>query len=329
MGRLFILFTLVCCQFGVMGQPATEWQNRGKKYLIEGDYVAAISNLQSALAQDSSDLSVIKDLALAYNFQDEFAKTIQLFKPLIDSGKMDDQCVQLAGNAFKSLHQYDAFETLYKKALKDYPENGILYNELAELLWSLKDMNCITYWEKGIQNDPNYANNYYNACLFYNQKNEKIWPLIYGEIFVNLDPSGKKTPEMKEMLLNNYRQLFSQSALNSLAPSNNTFIQKFLGTIYKQHNVIADTVTTSTLTMLRTRFILDWFYDPTDAMPFYLFEYHKQLLEIGLFEAYNQWLFGSTEDLIKFQNWAQLHNTEYKAFVQFQQSKLFKITKRN
>jgi hypothetical protein len=186
-------------------------------------------------------------------------------------------------------------------------------------------MSCIQYWEKGIQNDPNYSKNYYNACLFYNNTNEKIWALLYGEIFINLDPQGKKTPEMKELLLNNYRYLFSKSALDSLAPSNNIFIQKLLANIYKQHSVIEEKVTASTLTMLRTRFILDWYYDTSEASSFQLFDYHKQLLEQGLFEAYNQWLFGSTDDLIKFQNWTQLHNTEYKAFIQFQQSKLFKI----
>jgi hypothetical protein len=48
--------------------------------------------------------------------------------------------------------------------------------------------------------DPNYSSNYYNACKFYYLTVDKVWSLIYGEIFVNLESYSKRTPEVKKIL---------------------------------------------------------------------------------------------------------------------------------
>jgi hypothetical protein len=48
-------------------------------------------------------------------------------------------------------------------------------------------------------------------------------------------------------------------------------------------------------------------------------------LQEGLFDAYNQWIFGSVQNLAGFQNWITTHSTEYGAFNSFQKNKPFKI----
>ena len=79
------------------------------------------------------------------------------------------------------------------------------------------------------------------------------------------------------------------------------------------------------LTMIRTRFILDWDEKYASKYPFRLFEYHRQLLKEGLFEAYNQWLFGSVQNLTAFQTWINTHADAYQQFVAFQQGRVFKM----
>ena len=76
--------------------------------------------------------------------------------------------------------------------------------------------------------------------------------------------------------------------------------------------------------MIRTRFILDWMNERKKPA-FKLFEYQKQLLQEGMFDAYNQWIFGSTQNLAGFQNWIAAHNDEYTLFSTFQKSRLFKM----
>jgi hypothetical protein len=54
---------------------------------------------------------------------------------------------------------------------------------------------------------------------------------------------------------------------------------------------------------------------------------HLKLLREGLFESYNQWLFGSSENLSAFQSWTQLHDQEYLEFIQHFKNNAFKPVK--
>ena len=49
-----------------------------------------------------------------------------------------------------------------------------------------------------------------------------------------------------------------------------------------------------------------------------------KLLREGMFESYNQWLFGSSENLSAFQSWTQLHSQEYAEFMQYFNTNSFK-----
>jgi hypothetical protein len=90
-------------------------------------------------------------------------------------------------------------------------------------------------------------------------------------------------------------------------------------------SVIQSGITTETLTMLRTRFILDWYDQYADRFPFRLFEHHRQLLREGMFDAYNQWIFEAAGNLASYEKWTRLNAEKYKEFSHFQKSKLFKV----
>ena len=77
--------------------------------------------------------------------------------------------------------------------------------------------------------------------------------------------------------------------------------------------------------MIRTRFILDWFATQAGRYPFRLFDYQQQLIKAGMFEAYNQWLFGTTENLAAYDNWTKTHPDAYASFTSFQKGRIFKI----
>jgi hypothetical protein len=62
-----------------------------------------------------------------------------------------------------------------------------------------------------------------------------------------------------------------------------------------------------------------------NPMPFKLFEYHTQLLREGLFEAYQQWLFGPSTNLTDFEQWTKTNQEAYQLFTQFQKNLLFKM----
>ncbi len=44
-----------------------------------------------------------------------------------------------------------------------------------------------------------------------------------------------------------------------------------------------------------------------------------------MFEAYNQWLFGTVENLSAYDNWIKAHADAHENFTAFQKNRVFKI----
>lgn len=291
----------------------------------QGDYSNAILVLNRALEQEPDNNELVKDLAFALFMQRNYVKALEVIKPLLDRKDADVQSYQIAGMIYKGKEDGNEAEKLYKKGLKKFPNNGVLYNEYGELLWFKQDYNAVRQWEKGIQVDPNYSGNYYNAAKYHYFTMDKVWSIIYGEIFVNMESYSRRTIEIKTVLLNSYKKLFSYADIMQNQNSKNEFTVAYLNTLNRHSSIASMGITPESLTMIRTRFVLDWDDKYASRFPFRLFEYHRQLLKEGLFEAYNQWLFGPIQNLTAFQNWINIHSEPYKDFNNFHRNRIFKM----
>ncbi len=298
-----------------------------KAFMRSGDFNNAIIVLNRALQQDSKNLEMQKDLAMTYYLKRDYQKALEVVKGIIDNGDADVVTFQIAGNIYKALEEVKECDKLYKKALKKFPKSGPLYSEYGELLLSAQDNAAIKQWEEGIKVDPAYSGNYYNAALFYANTKDKVWSLIYGEIFVNMESFGERGAAMKQLLLQGYKEkLFADADLLKEAEENKSeFAKSFLQGMTKQSSLANKGITTETLTMIRTRFILDWYVNNATKLPFRLFDYQRQLLSEGMFNAYNQWLFGPLENLAAYENWTKTHTEEYNGFNAFQKSRVFRM----
>ena len=291
----------------------------------QGDYSNAAVALNRALVQEPDNAEIIKDLAFALYMAKDNNKALEIIKPLLDKREATVQAFQVAGLIYRTKEDTIETEKLYKKALKKFPESGTLYNEYGEFLWNKQDINSIRQWEKGMEMDPNYISNYYNAAKYYYYNGEKTWALIYGEIFINMESYSRRTIEIKNLLLETYKKLLTDTDLMKNQNNKNPFIAAYLNTISRQSSIAPMGITPESLTILRTRFILDWDDKYASKLPFRLFEYHRQLLKDGLFEAYNQWLFGPIQNLTAFQNWTNKHTESYSEFTSFQRNHVFKL----
>ena len=291
----------------------------------QSDFANAVLVLNRAAQLEPNNLDVAKDLSLSYYMQRDNAKALEIIKPLLDREDADDQCYQIAGDIYKQLEQTKECEKLFRKGIKKFPGSGPMYNELGELLWAQKDYTAIKQWEKGIEVDPGFSKNYYNASKYYFFTPDKIWSILYGEIFINIEPLSNRTPEIKSILLDSYKKLFADAKLSVPDNEKNKFTDAFIGTMNKQSLVAAAGINTESLIMIRSRFILDWYNEYADKFPFKLFELQRQLLQEGMFEAYNQWMFGPVQNLAAYQNWTTVHAAEYNEFSHFQRGRIFKI----
>jgi tetratricopeptide (TPR) repeat protein len=325
--KKLLLFILVAFGFSIQysfAQTVAELQKNAQAFMRQGDYTNAVLILNRCIEKEPTNTSVGKDLALSYFYTQNNSKALEVIKPVLESNDADDQCFLIAGNIYKQLELPKESEKVYKKGIVKFPESGPIYNELGQIQIATGSRDAIKNWEKGIKADPSYSKNYYNAARFYFFEKDYVWSILYCEIFANMEPNNNLVSEIKKMLLESYKQMFLDTDLDKNNKSKNAFVGSYLGEIKKQTGVLSNGINAETLFMIRSRFIIDWF--ATNNKPaFRLFDYQQQLLKAGMFEAYNQWLFGITENLGAYQVWVKTNAEENNAFLSFQKSRIFKI----
>lgn len=329
MKKLFVFLLLLSVSYVSVAQnddPKTLYET-AKSFMRSGDFNNAIVVLNHALQQDPDNLDMQKDLVMSYYLKRDYTTALEGAKKLIERKDADEVCFQIAGNVYKALELPKDCEKVYKKGLKKFPNSGPLYSEYGELLWATKDYSAINQWEKGIETAPAYSGNYYNAALFYFYTKDKVWSLLYGEIFVNMESFTERSTAMKQLLLQAYKEkLFaSPDFIKEGEKTKSEFARHFLEGMGKQYPLAAAGITAEILTMIRTRFILDWFSQYAVKFPFRLFDYQRQLLREGMFDAYNQWLFGITDNPAAYDNWTKTHNKEFTSFTAFQRNRVFRM----
>lgn len=318
-----VFFATLIAIGSTAGAQEQNMQETARTFLRSGDFDNAILVLNRALASDKDNRDLQKDLVLAHYYKRDYAKALEIAEKLIGRDDVDVMSFQMAGNVYRAMEDLKEATKMYRRALKKFPNSGPLYSEYGELLAANKDGNAITMWEKGIQADPSFAGNYYNAAAHYAQTNDKVWPLIYGEIFVNMESLTERATTMKKMLLQLYKErLFAEAPAGK---NDSEFAKAFVQTMQKQGNALANGITAENLTAIRTRFLLDWQANHAAKFPFKLFDYQQQLVREGMFEAYNQWLFGTVENLPAYETWTRTHGEAHTAFNAFQRSRVFRM----
>ncbi len=322
-----VTFCLLGSVFAFAQNDIKTQQDNARAFMRSGDYNNAILILTRALEENKNNLELQKDLVMSYYLKRDYVKAKEVAKVLMDRDDADVIAYQIAGNVYKALEEVKECDKMYKKALKKFPNSGPLLSEYGELLWATKNFSAINYWEKGIQVDPSYAGNYYNAAMHYFHTKDKVWSIIYGEIFINMESLSERGAAMKTMLLDSYKEkLFANPDLMKGEEKNKSeFAKAFLQTMNKQSAVASKGLTIDALTMIRTRFLLDWDKEYSRRFPSRLFDFHRQLLQEGLFDAYNQWLFGPVISLAAYDNWTKTHAEDYTRFTTLQKSRVFKI----
>jgi len=328
--KKILSFFLACSVAGALiAQPddVKTLATTARNFMIAGDYNNAIIVLNRALQQDKNNLELQKDLVQTYYLKQDFTKALEGVEVLVERDDADVMTYQIAGNVYKALEMVKECDKMYKKALKKFPKSGALLSEYGELLWATQDYSAIQLWEEGIRVDPAFGGNYYNAARYYFHTRDKVWSLIYGEVFVNMESLSERGAAMKQLLLQGYKEkLFAEPDLLKGSEANKSpFAKAFLTSMNKQAALTSKGLNIDVLTMIRTRFILDWFTAHAPRFPFRLFDYQQQLIREGMFEAYNQWLFGPIENLAAYDNWTKTHAEQFSTFNTFQRSRVFKV----
>ncbi|MDQ6812482.1 MAG: hypothetical protein M3040_01885 [Bacteroidota bacterium] len=337
MKRLFcivFLFTALSTKAQSV-EDVAKLHETAQTFLRQGDVENAILVLTKAQQMQPNDLQINKDLLFAYYVKRDFAKAMEIGKQLVARQDADVQSFQMLGLVYRAVAEDKEAEKLYKAGLLKFPNEGVLYSEYGDLIAVKEQERAQKLWEKGIEVDPNHSSNYFFLARQYSQKGDLIWSILYAEMFLNMESFTARSTEMKNILLDQYKKFYIIGYKPPVpAPTgkkknnnNNTvlFATAVAETLNKQQAQVSYGVTPETLTVVRTRFILDWYNKYAATFPFKLFEQQRQLLQEGMFEAYNFWLFGPAANLRTYQTWQQYHQEDLNTFLAFIRSKVFKI----
>jgi tetratricopeptide (TPR) repeat protein len=309
-------------------QDIAQLRQTAQTFQRQGDYANALLVLNRALQQDAKNIDVLTDIAYVQYLQRDYTSAQATVKPLVDRADADVRTFQVAGNVYKAIEEVKECEKTYRKGLKKFPNSGALHSELGELLWAKKEPeDAISTWENGIRLDPSYSGNYFHAAKFYYAIADKVWSLVYGEIFVNLESYSNRTMEIKMLLLESYKKFFTESEVFKQynARKKSPFEEAYLATLGKQAPLASQGITATSLLMIRTRFILDWFEQQAPKFPLRILEQQQYLIREGMYEAYNQWLFGAVSNVVEYQHWTQTHPEAQAQFNHYQRNRVFRM----
>lgn len=295
-----------------------------------GEIEKSLELLAKAGKLDPKDINYPYETAYAHYLLKDYKKANKLLKGLIDREDAGPNVFQLLGNTYDILKDPEKAMETYEKGLERFPNSGNLYLEIGVVHMSNDRLNdALNSFERGIYFDPAFPSNYYWAARFYLGSDVEVWGMIYGEIFMNLERGSKRTAEMSQLLYNTYKseiQIDRNGASVSFSKDNTIAVGEdgemkmpFPLMAYEPTlmiSVIGETeINLASLNNIRNNFI-PFYYEKTlkDDYPNVLFDYQKELRDLGHFEAYNYWLLMKGDE-DAFSAWQENNSAAFEEFV--------------
>lgn len=350
LNRTFSLLLLLLLSVSINAQNSAELKADslaliGMHLMDEGEIDAAIDYLEQAKNIFAGKSTYDYEIGLAHYKGGAYDKALPVFKSILKSADSESLYYQMLGNTYDVLGKRKKAKKVYEQGLEKFPNSGPLYLESGVVAMSEEDYNLARYyWEKGIQVDPTHASNYYWATKFFASTAEKVWALLYGEIFLNLEFGTKRVDEISGLLFELYNEVYvaesdttgsfnltksgftiSVDRLNlETLQSNNFALLPFEGEFAMKYALTAGVYAGGTLDLegihqARTVFLEAWMDEEKNSQekyPFVLFPYQVELVEADNFKLYNYFLFRAG-DIDAFGAFYQENDLEYDAFFEW------------
>ncbi|MCX6154252.1 MAG: hypothetical protein NT007_08835 [Candidatus Kapabacteria bacterium] len=314
-----------------------------KKMINQEKYLEAVSLLDSAIQIEPDRVAFKYEKALALYKLEKFADAAATVYPLTQRSDASDQVWQLFGNIIFMDGNKDSAEKIYNYGLSKFPDSGKLMMEIGICQYVTGKKNeALGSWEQGIARQPAYGGNYFHLSKYFSKTNDKIWSVLYGEYYIQVLAGTGKTAEMGKILCDTYnsalRYMFDDKTIgvrfinaksqNNITLKENSFqfifqslMEKASDSIIKKKLVKYSILE---LSIIRANFINLWMAgNHQQKYKIKLFEKYKELIEAGLFEAYNytifksfneeeynKWSIANSQVLIKLRLWLSEHPIE-------------------
>src|SRR5690606_11668862 len=264
--------------------------------------------------------------------REEYEEAIKILNKVKKYKSINSLVYQMSGNCYSYMGNPEMAIKEYEEGMKYFPNSGILYLEKGNVFLHQENYNeAIKNYEKGIAVEPEFPSNYFRLAKLFLNSTDKLSGIIYGELFMNLERSSKRSLEMSKLLYDTYKSSitfneneikvdFCEIYIDAASIKEDGDIDLPLCAIFGKNFMLAiteeNTINLNAIHSLRTNFIKNYFKDDYKKYPNVLFEYHKIMLDNDLFEAYNHYLFhmGNQKE---FNQWLENNRNKYDEFVKW------------
>jgi tetratricopeptide (TPR) repeat protein len=315
---------------------AIEKKNKAIELMDNGSPDESIILLEEAKKLDPETYIYDYEIGFAYAIKKDYSKAIEIYKKTIKYKDANDQCYQMLGNMYDYNGDPGNAIKAYDKGLKKFPDAGRLYLEKGTVYWLQEKYNeALQFYEQGIKAEPSFPSNYYRATRLLCNSEEEVWGMIYGEIFLNLEPNTERTVEISKLLFDTYKSQikFTSDTSFTVSFSKNAVINvtindlkhfdqvklPFGSLIYETTLMLSiideKNIDLNSLDRIRQNFVYNYFNKKHNVKyPNVLFDYQKTVKDSGHMEAYNHWLL-SSGDPENFDLWKEKNGDIWDKFV--------------
>lgn len=326
----------------VLGDSAVALMDRG-----QAD--EAILLLRQAEKLDPSAFAIPYEIAIAQYQKKDYKEAELTMKRVMKFKDANDQAYMLLGNIQDDMGDRKKALATYAEGLKKFPNSGKLHLETGNIHASQGNYDeAMEWYEEGIQREPSFPSNYYHAARLFSGSTEKVWTMMYGEIFINLERNSARTVEISKLLYDTYQGALVWNGDTSLSitfsmqntiTTADTFkdgkprLPFGVGVYEMVLGAAAGMTGTQSLEKIckMREAALDIYYErdfwkgrPVNAV----FDYQKRVANAGHLNAYNHWLL-SQGSPARYTKWRDANKDELEKFLEWFRTNGLKMSERN
>lgn len=175
------------------------------------DYKEAIKHYKELRDRYPNKIEYDYQVALCHYRLRDYQQAVKTVHQLVEINPLEGKYYRLLGNAYDVMGEYEKGINILNTGLLNMPYNGELYLDLGIIEMLRGDHERALYnWERGIKAVPYYPDNYYWVAKTYADSDEKIWTIMYAEMFLNLERGTERFSEISKLLTDTYINLIRE-----------------------------------------------------------------------------------------------------------------------
>jgi tetratricopeptide (TPR) repeat protein len=306
--------------------------HNAQEYVAAGNFKDAVITYKQAIKLAPDIMILYRDLADALYRSGNYDDAAKVLTPLFVKQGTDDKCYKLLAQIFIAQKDVKHAILTLREGLEKFPASGDLYHEIGIAYQDEnKKESALNAWLDGISKAPGFSENYFDAANIYLNSEKVFWGLVYGEMFLAMTHDTAHDDELKNGIFKAYKTMFDDVVKDEVPefgkPSEPSTVSTFEGAVKKIFllltPVVSDGITTENLTMVRTRFLMEWEREYNKKYPCSLFSYQDKIIRSGHFDMYNEWLFGKAESATEYKAWNEFHEGDMMRFLQWKNTNEF------